>query len=88
MVINSGKVQTQACPITGVDDEQNILYKYSLQEEEEEKDSLSTSLTTNADVKESELDDAIGVMQSARVCMQGTSSVADIKTLLGAQPTE
>ena len=88
-LINSGKMQTQACPITGVDDEHNRLYKYSFEEEEEaEKDSLSTALTTNADVKESELDDAIGVMQSARDCMQGTFSVANIKTEPEAQQTE
>ena len=88
-LINSGKMQTQACPITGVDDEHNRLYKHSFEEEkEEEKDSLSTALTTNADIKESELDDAIGVMQSARDCMQGTFSVANIKTEPEAQQTE
>ena len=88
-LINSGKMQTQACPITGVDDEHNRVYKYSFEEEEkEEKDSLSTSLTTNVDVKECELDDAIGVIQSARDCMQGTFSVADIKTEPEAKQTE
>ena len=94
-LINSGKMLTQACPITGVDDEHNrlykdsILYKYSFkEEEEEERDSLSTSLTTNADVKEGELDDAIGVMQSARDCMQGTIGVADTKTEPEAKQTE